>query len=143
MRTAFQKDSGVQGRRGPSGRDDGAKYLARHVYASNIHHVPAFLDELTNCTGFDWDAGNAEKNWELHEVSRGDAEGVFFNRPLVVAPDAPHSGREPRYAALGRTEEGRRLTIIFTMRGTSIRVISARDMSRRERRIYEQAGAKG
>jgi len=57
--------------------------------------------------------------------------------------DAGHSGQEPRYAALGKTEDGRRLTVIFTVRGNLIRVISARDMSRRERRIYEQeAGSK-
>lgn len=104
--------------------------------------MTGFPDELTSCTGFDWDAGNAEKNWELHQVSRGEAEQVFFTRPLVVASDAGHSGQERRYAALGKTEEGRRLTIIFTVRGTLIRVISARDMSRRERRIYEQAGSK-
>lgn len=104
--------------------------------------MAGFPDELTQCTAFEWDVGNAEKNWEGHEVSRGEAEETFFNRPLVVAPDAEHSGREARYAALGRTEEGRRLTIIFTVRGTLIRVISARDMSRRERRIYEQAASK-
>jgi hypothetical protein len=79
----------------------------------------------------------------LHGVSRGEAEGTFFNRPFVVAPDAGHSRGESRYAALGRTEEGRRLTIIVTVRATLIRVISARDMSRRERRIYEQAISKG
>jgi uncharacterized protein len=117
--------------------------LAGRVYAGNIQHVPGFPDEFADCTGFEWDAGNAKKNWELHEVSRGEAEETFFNRPLVVAPDAGHSGRETRFAALGRTEEGRRLTVVFTLRGTSIRVISARDMSRRERRTYEQASTKG
>ncbi len=117
--------------------------LAASVYAGNIQRVPAFPEELADCTGFEWDAGNAEKNWELHEVSRGEAEETFFNRPLVVAPDAGHSRRETRFAALGRTEEGRRLTVVLTLRGTLIRVISAHDMSRRERRIYEQASTKG
>ena len=117
--------------------------LAVAVYAGNIQAVPGFPDEFADCTGFEWDAGNAEKNWELHDVSRGEAEEIFFNRPLVVAPDAGHSRREARFAALGRTEEGRRLTIVSTLRGTLIRVISARDMSRRERRIYEQASTKG
>jgi hypothetical protein len=105
--------------------------------------VASFPDELALCTGFEWDEANAEKNWDLHRVLRGEAEQIFFNRPVVVAPDARHSHQEPRYAALGASDAGRRLTVVFTVRGTSIRVISARDMSRRERRIYEEAIAEG
>jgi uncharacterized DUF497 family protein len=92
--------------------------------------------------GFEWDTGNADKNWDLHQVTRGEAEGVFFNRPFIVAPDSAHSQREPRYAALGRTDQGRQLTVVFTVRAALVRVISARDMSRRERRIYGQASSK-
>jgi uncharacterized protein len=92
--------------------------------------------------GFEWDTGNADKNWDLHKVTRGEAEGVFFNRPFIVAPDSGHSQREPRYAALGRTDRRRLFAVIFTVRGALLRVISARDMSRRERRIYEQASSK-
>jgi uncharacterized protein len=105
--------------------------------------VPGFPENLAQCTGFQWDAGNADKNWDLHEVSRGECEQVFFNRPRLVAPDVEHSPREPRYAALGQTTAARQLAVIFTIRGTLIRVISARDMSRRERRIYEQGQASG
>ena len=94
---------------------------------------------LLECTGFQWDPGNAEKNWELHRVLRGEAEQVFFNRPILVVADDKHSQSEPRLAALGRTNEGRMLMLVFTIRGTLIRVISARDQSRAERRIYEQA----
>jgi len=100
--------------------------------------VPGFPDDLAQCTGFQWDAGNADKNWDSHQVSQGDCEPVFFNRPLLVAPDIEHSQREPRYAALGQTNAARRLALVFMIRETLIRVISARDMSRRERRIYEQ-----
>jgi uncharacterized DUF497 family protein len=100
--------------------------------------VPGFPDDLVQCTGFHWDAGNAEKNWQLHHVSQGECEQVFFNRPLLVAPDVEHSKREPRNAALGQKNAGRQLAVVFTIRGTLVRVISARDMSRRERRIYEQ-----
>ena len=100
--------------------------------------MPGFPDDLAQCTGFQWDAGNVDKNWDLHQVSRGECEQVFFNRPLLVAPDIEHSQREPRYAALGQTNAARRLAVVFTIRETLIRVISARDMSRRERRIYEQ-----
>jgi len=98
-----------------------------------------FPNDLAQCTGFERDAGNAEKNWELHQVSRAECEQVFFNRPIRVAPDEKHSGQEPRRAALGRTNRGRLLSVVFTVRGTLVRVISARDMSRNERRLYEQA----
>ena len=101
--------------------------------------MPGFPDDLSECSGFQWDAGNSDKNWELHQVTQAECEQVFFNRPILVAPDATHSAHEVRYAALGRTNAGRLLTVIFAIRGTLIRVISARDMSRRERRTYEQA----
>jgi uncharacterized DUF497 family protein len=104
--------------------------------------VAKFPDELAACTGFEWDDGNADKNWTLHQVTRSEAEEAFFNRPILVAPDAKHSQKEPRYAALGRTNGDRRLTIVFTVRSTLVRVISARDMSRRERGIYEEATSK-
>ena len=100
--------------------------------------MPGFPDDLARCTGLQWDVGNAAKNWDLPQVSQGECEQVFFNRPLLVAPDIEHSQREPRYAALGQTNAARQLAVVFIIRGTLIRVISARDMSRRERRIYEQ-----
>jgi uncharacterized DUF497 family protein len=101
--------------------------------------VPRFPDQLSDATGFQWDDGNAQKNWELHQVSHAECEAVFFNRPLLVALDETHSQGEPRYAALGQTNGGRRLSVILTKRGTLIRLISARDMSRRERKVYDQA----
>ena len=101
--------------------------------------MAGFPDELSACTGFQWDAGNATKNWELHEVAQAEAEQLFFNRPVQVAADATHSGEEARYGALGQTSTGRLLSAVFTIRGTLVRVISARDMSRRERKVYERA----
>jgi uncharacterized DUF497 family protein len=89
--------------------------------------------------GFQWDEGNSSKNWTRHRVTQGEAEQVFLNRPLVVAGDAMHSEAEARYFALGRTEAGRLLSVVFALRGTLVRVISARPMSRRERRAYGQA----
>ena len=100
--------------------------------------MPKFPDDLARCTGFQWDAGNIDKNWERHAVTQGECEQIFFNRPILVAPDLQHSKKERRYAALGQTTAGRTLTIIFTIRGELIRVISARDMSRRERGLYER-----
>ncbi len=88
--------------------------------------------------GFDWDAANAEKNWTAHQVSPVEAEQVFFNRPLLVADDTKHSRQEQRWYVLGQTDEGRTLFIAFTARKDKIRVISARDMSRREGKVYKQ-----
>ncbi|NJL08082.1 MAG: BrnT family toxin [Bacteroidales bacterium] len=97
------------------------------------------MPDLDQISGFDWDDGNARKSADKHDVSMAEAEQVFFNEPLLVVDDPKHSTAEPRFHALGRTDRGRRLHITFTVRagGTRIRVISARDMSRRERTIYE------
>lgn len=96
--------------------------------------------ELSLIVGFDWDAGNARKN-EKHSVSQSEAEEVFFNQTLLLLEDSRHGGQELRFHALGRTHEGRSLHIAFTLRqdNTLIRVISARDMHRKERAIYEHA----
>ena len=95
---------------------------------------------LEKVTGFDWDDGNSRKN-DRHDVSMAEAEQVFFNAPVLVLPDPAHSQAEPRYHALGKTIDGRRLHVTFTLRngGKLIRVISARDMSKKERTINEQA----
>jgi len=85
---------------------------------------------------FDWSGGNAEKIWERHGVAPLEAEQVFFNAPLLCGDDPGHSGRETRFYALGQTDDGRALFIAFTMRGHRLRVVSARDMSRKERRAY-------
>jgi uncharacterized DUF497 family protein len=94
--------------------------------------------DLSIVTGFDWDAGNAQKN-ARHGVSQAEAEQVFFDVDVLLTPDIKHSGAEPRFQALGITEDGRTLQVTFTLRGkgTLVRVISARDMSRKERKIYE------
>lgn len=91
---------------------------------------------LEHVTEFDWDKGNRGKNWETHEVSDSECEQPFFNQPLLVVSDAEHSQHEQRYYALGRTNVGRRLFIAFTLRGGKVRIISARDMTRKERKHY-------
>jgi uncharacterized DUF497 family protein len=98
-------------------------------------------DPLEGCTGFDWDEGNLEKNWDRHRVAFWEAEEIFFNEPLVVSPDREHSIGEARYRALGQSDSGRRLFISFTVRESLIRIISARDMTRREGQAYEQSKA--
>mgnify|MGYP000443853863 CR=1 FL=1 len=97
--------------------------------------------DFHNIVGFEWDAGNAYKSNEKHDVSQGEAEEMFFNQPLLIAADKEHSIEEVRYLALGVTGVGRLLSVIFTLRkkATLIRVISARPMSRKERAFYEKA----
>ncbi|ATX81973.1 hypothetical protein Ga0123462_1109 [Mariprofundus ferrinatatus] len=92
-------------------------------------------------TGFDWDSGNSRKNADKHGVTQEEAEQPFFNQPLIVVLDNAHSSSELRFHALGITDYERRLHITFTLREREkkIRIISARDMHRKERRIYEQA----
>jgi len=99
---------------------------------------------LSDISGFDWDAGNSRKN-EKHGVSQMEVEQLFVNVPLVTVADARHSQTEPRFHALGRSDNGRLLHVTFTIRksNTLIRPISARDMHRKERTIYEQANKAG
>ncbi len=89
-------------------------------------------------TAFDWDEGNLPKVWQRHTVTRVEAEQVFFNRPLVVSDASKHSVEETRYFALGRTDGGRQMAVVFMFRGSLLRVISARPMSRKERLIYAE-----
>jgi hypothetical protein len=93
-----------------------------------------------NCSGFEWDEGNSDKNWLSHRVSNSECEEVFFNRPLIVKDDKKHSKTEKRYYVLGRTDSNRHLFIAFTIRSNLIRVISARDMNDKElEKYYEKA----
>jgi uncharacterized DUF497 family protein len=96
--------------------------------------------DLDRIESFEWDDGNARKNSDRHGVSQSEAEQPFFNAPILVSEDVRHSDVEPRFHALGKTDAGRLLHVTFTLRadGTRIRVISARDMSRKERNRYEQ-----
>jgi len=92
---------------------------------------------LREITGFEWDDGNSAKNEAKHGVTDREAEEIFFNKPLVVALSSK-GGREIRYVALGKTYGSRLLTVVFTVRANRVRVISARPMSRNERKVYEK-----
>jgi hypothetical protein len=92
---------------------------------------------LSECTGFDWDKHNAEKIWLRYRIVPSECEEIFFNRPLVVADDERHSEEENRFYALGHTDAGRMLFVVFTVRRNLVRVISARNMSRKERKVYQ------
>lgn len=92
-------------------------------------------------TGFNWDEGNSHKNWVKHQVSNSECKEVFFNVPLLLADDQKHSQNETRYYVLGKTNASRRLFIAFTVREDKIRIISARDVSKKEREVYAKANS--
>ena len=103
--------------------------------------APDIFDRLAQCTGFQWDEGNAPKVEARHGVTPGECEQVFFHEPLLIASDPRHSKVEERWAAWGRTAEGRTLAVVFTLRGDRIRPLSARDMNRKERLRYAETQA--
>ena len=88
--------------------------------------------------GFEWDDGNRDKNQLKHGVAWWECEELFFNQPLYVLPDAKHSAAEPRFYALGITRLDRPLFVVFTRRKNKIRVISAREMSKKERKVFSE-----
>lgn len=94
------------------------------------------MEDLSQCIGFEWDRGNSQKNWLKHRVSPMECEVLFLKRPLVIVEDAKHSHQEKRYYALGQTDIRRFLFVVFVIRRRYIRVISARDMNRKEREAY-------
>ena len=96
------------------------------------------VELLQECTGFQWDDGNKNKNWLKHKVSNNECEQIFFNQPFIVDEDIKHSDVERRFYALGQTDTGRKLFVVFTIRNKKIRIISARDMSKKEREIYRK-----
>ncbi|MAG28893.1 hypothetical protein CL632_01980 [bacterium] len=97
------------------------------------------MTKIFQFTTFDWNKGNLDKNWKKHNVSNSECEEVFFNEPLLISEDEKYSQKEKRLQALGKTENNRLLFISFTIRNNNIRIISARNMSRKEKQHYEKA----
>lgn len=94
------------------------------------------IQDILSIAGFDWNEGNFDKNLKKHKVTTQECEQVFLNDPLIF-PDTEHSYAEERFAAYGKTNSGRKLTVVFTWRAGNVRIISARDQSRRERQSYK------
>lgn len=88
---------------------------------------------------FIWDKGNVDKNWGKHKVTNKESEEVFFDNNKKIAQDIFHSKKEARYILLGKTKKGRLLYTVFTIRNKKIRVISSRDINRKEGELYEKA----
>ena len=99
----------------------------------------ALAELVDTLEGFEWDAGNSEKNWKRHRVMQAECEQAFANLPLLLSVATKAAGAEAGYFALGRTDVSRDLAVVFTVRGRKVRVISARPMSRRERKEYVHA----
>lgn len=93
--------------------------------------------DFNKLLGFDWDEGNINKNKEKHNVEYRECEEIFSNKPLVFIEDKLHSQTENRWGALGKTNKGRQLSVYFTIRKDKIRVISARDQSKKDRSAYK------
>lgn len=94
---------------------------------------------LPEPVAFQWDEGNSNKNYFKHKVTNRECEEIFIDKNLLLFEDSKHSKIEERYGALGKTNEGRLLFIFFTLRGDKVRIISARDTSRKEEKQYEEA----
>ena len=94
-------------------------------------------DILAQCTGFEWDKYNSEKIKAKQDVTPVECEQVFFNLPIIVGDDEKHSETENRFYILGQTDSGRLLFLVFTVRKGKLRVISARAMNKKERRVYQ------
>jgi len=94
--------------------------------------------EIKEPKQFQWDHGNERKNSDKHNVSKEEAEQVFYNQPLLLLEDKAHSQKELRFHALGKTDNNRKLHITFTIREHKIRVISARPMHKKEKISYEK-----
>ena len=95
-------------------------------------------NEFNNFLGFQWDQGNIDKNLIKHNVENWECEQVFFNKPILILEDLSHSLSEKRWAAFGKTDADRLLMVVFTKRGKSLRIISARDMNKKEKQFYEE-----
>lgn len=93
---------------------------------------------IPNPITFDWDQGNIDKNLVKHNVTIKEAEEVFESQPNFVLEDVKHSLAEARYMIWGFTKNNRKLTIFFTIRESKIRIISARDMHKKERIQYDK-----
>ncbi len=93
--------------------------------------------DIESISGFDWDDGNIYKNRDKHRLDYKNIEEVFFNELLLIVEDFLHSYSEYRCVAFGKDNKNRKIMVVFTVRENLIRVISARDMTKKERKFYE------
>jgi len=87
---------------------------------------------------FEWDIGNLNKNLLKHGVSNFETEEVFFDADKKILKDILHSKGEERFILIGKTKLNRILFIVFTIRDEKLRIISARDINKKEVFLYEK-----
>ena len=87
---------------------------------------------------FDWDEAKAAANLRKHGVTFDEAASVFLDSLAISGPDPDHSTGETRYVTFGMSGLGRLLVVAHTYRPGNIRVISARRLTRAERKLYEE-----
>lgn len=92
---------------------------------------------FADVVGFEWDDGNRDKNLTKHGVSHEECEQVFEDSHRQLYPDVHHSRHEERFVIVGATKGRKVLRVAFTVRGNRFRVISARPINRKERKLYD------
>lgn len=95
--------------------------------------------DFSKIEGFDWDKGNLE-HIKKHQVNYKECEETFLNKPFILNKEESHSRTEERFRVYGQTNRGRLLTMIYTIRANKIRIVSARDQSRKERKEFFKTG---
>lgn len=95
--------------------------------------------DLSKIKGFEWDKWNIDKSYQKHGITSNEAEEVFIDKNVGIERDIKHHEIEERYIAIGMTLNEKLLFVVFTIRGSVIRVISARRANKKERRLYEEA----
>ncbi|OGG12689.1 hypothetical protein A3D77_04195 [Candidatus Gottesmanbacteria bacterium RIFCSPHIGHO2_02_FULL_39_11] len=95
------------------------------------------IDTLSGVVEFDWNEANIT-HITNHNVTPEEAEEIFSDKNNVLIEDIKHSQLERRLLIIGKTQKGRILYQIFTRRGNKIRVISSRDINRKEIKLYEK-----
>ncbi len=95
--------------------------------------------DFSKLEGFEWDSGNLE-HIKKHRVNYQECEEAFLNRPFILSKDKAHSQIEERYQVLGKSNIERFLFLAFTIRSNKIRMISARDQNRKEKKEYQATG---
>lgn len=93
---------------------------------------------LTESYKFDWNKGNRDKNLKKHGVTDIECEEIFFDENKIQLNDVLHSNREERFILLGKTKMSRLLFVVYTLRNSNIRVVSARDVNKKEKKLYEE-----
>ena len=87
---------------------------------------------------FQWDRGNIDKNSKKHDVTNAECEEVFFDENKIILKNILHQGKESRHILLGKTKAKRLLFTVFTVRNNKIRIISSRDINKKEGKLYEK-----